>query len=70
MKRILMGLLILLACIPILGSFFYLYKKSQAKPVVFKTESAQTIDIRKKTVATGSVVPRQSVDIKPKITGI
>jgi HlyD family secretion protein len=70
MKRILMGLLILLACIPILGSFFYLYKKSQAKPVVFKTETAQTIDIRKKTVATGSVVPRQSVDIKPKITGI
>ncbi|MEO8548388.1 MAG: efflux RND transporter periplasmic adaptor subunit [Kofleriaceae bacterium] len=70
MKRILMGLLIILASIPILGSFFYLYKKSQTKPVVFKTETAQTLDIRKKTVATGSVVPRQSVDIKPKITGI
>jgi len=70
MKRILMGLLILLASIPILGSFAYLYKKSQAKPTVFKTESAQTIDIRKKTVATGSVVPRQSVDVKPKITGV
>jgi len=70
MKRILMGLLIILASIPILGSFFYLYKKSQAKPIVFKTESAQTMDLKKKTVATGSVVPRQSVDIKPKITGI
>src|SRR5450432_119598 len=70
MKRILMGLLILLASIPILGSFFYLYKKSQAKPVVFKTESAQTLDLRKKTVATGSIVPRQSVDVKPKITGV
>lgn len=70
MKRILMGLLILLASIPILGSFVYLYKKSQAKPTVFKTEVAQTIDIRKKTVATGSVVPRQSVDVKPKITGV
>jgi HlyD family secretion protein len=70
MKRILMGLLILLASIPILGSFFYLYKKSQAKPVIFKTESAQTLDLRKKTVATGSVVPRQSVDVKPKITGV
>ncbi len=70
MKRILMGLLILLACIPILGAFAYLYKKSQAKPTVFKTESAQTIDIRKKTVATGSVIPRQSVDVKPKITGV
>jgi HlyD family secretion protein len=70
MKRILMGLLIVLASIPILGSFFYLYKKSQAKPVVYQTETAQTIDIRKKTVATGSVVPRQAVDIKPKITGV
>ncbi|HEY0253157.1 MAG TPA: efflux RND transporter periplasmic adaptor subunit, partial [Kofleriaceae bacterium] len=36
----------------------------------YKTESAQTIDIRKKTVATGSVIPRQSVDVKPKITGV
>ena len=70
MKRILMGLLILLASIPILGSFVYLYKKSQSKPTVFKTEAAQTTDIRKKTVATGSVVPRQSVDVKPKITGV
>ena len=70
MKRILMGLLILLASIPILGSFFYLYKKSQAKPIVYKTESAQMLDLRKKTVATGSVVPRQSVDVKPKITGV
>jgi HlyD family secretion protein len=70
MKRILMGLLILLASIPILGSFFYLYKKSQAKPIVFKTEWAQTLDLRKKTVATGSIVPRQSVDVKPKITGV
>ena len=70
MKRILMGLLIVLACIPILGAFFYLYKKSQAKPIVFKTESAQTIDVRKKTVATGSIIPRQSVEVKPKITGV
>jgi HlyD family secretion protein len=70
MKRILMGLLILLASIPILGSFFYLYKKSQAKPIVFKTESAQTLDLRKKTVATGSIIPRQSVEVKPKITGV
>jgi HlyD family secretion protein len=70
MKRILMGLLILLASIPILGSFAYLYKKSQAKPATFQTEAPQTMDITKKTVATGSVTPRQSVDIKPKITGV
>ena len=27
------------------GAFFYLYKKSQAKPVVFKTETAEIADI-------------------------
>lgn len=70
MKRILMGLLILLASIPILGSFAYLYQKSKAKSVVYTTESPQVKDITKKTVATGSVTPRQSVDIKPKITGV
>jgi HlyD family secretion protein len=52
------------------GSFVFLYKKSQAKPVAYKTESAEVTDITKKTVATGSIVPRQSVDVKPKVTGV
>ena len=52
------------------GAFLYLYKKSQAKPIVWTTEQAEVTDLVKKTVATGSVVPRQSVDVKPKITGV
>lgn len=51
-------------------AFFYLYQKSRANPVVWTTESAAVTDITKKTVATGSVVPRHSVDIKPKVTGV
>lgn len=70
MKRIALGLLIVLASIPILGSFYYLYNKSRAIPIVYATETAETTDITKKTVATGSVVPRQAVDVKPKITGV
>lgn len=55
----------------IIGSaFFYLYKKSQTQPVVWQTEQAEVTDITKKTVATGSIVPRQSVDVKPKVTGV
>jgi HlyD family secretion protein len=54
----------------ILASFAYLYKKSQANPIVWKTEQAEVTDIIKKTVATGSVTPRQSVDVKPKVTGV
>ncbi len=52
------------------GTIFYLYKKSQAKPVVFETATAFKTDIIRKTVATGSVIPRREIEIKPKVSGI
>jgi len=64
---ILLGVIVLAV---IVGAFFYLYKKSQAKPVVFLTEQAEVADIVKKTVATGSIVPRQEVEVKPKVSGV
>jgi HlyD family secretion protein len=60
----------LLLVVAIGGAFLYLYKKSQAKPIIYQTEQAEVTDLIKKTVATGSVVPRQSVDVKPKVTGV
>ncbi len=58
----------------VLGGFVYtiyfLYEKSQAKPVVYETTNAIKTDIVKKTVATGSVVPRKEIEIKPKVSGI
>lgn len=47
-----------------------LYKKSQAKPVVYATATPVRTDIVRKTVATGSIVPRQEVAIKPLVSGI
>ena len=70
MKRIFTLLIVLFFVFAIGGAFFFLYKKSQAQPVVFQTESAEVTDITKKTVATGSVVPRRVVDVKPKVTGV
>lgn len=70
MKRILSYLLALLFVLVVFGAFFYLYKKSQAKPVVFQTETAEVADIVKKTVATGAIVPREEVEVKPKVTGV
>lgn len=52
------------------GTIFYLYGKSRQKPVVFETSTAFVTDITKKTVATGKVVPRQEIDIKPQVSGI
>lgn len=51
-------------------TLFYLYKKSDEKPVVFDTHSPFVTDIIKKTVATGSVVPRKEIAITPKVSGI
>jgi HlyD family secretion protein len=58
----------------IVGGFiftiYFLYNKSQAKPVVFETATPVITNIVKKTVATGSVVPRKEIEIKPKVSGI
>jgi HlyD family secretion protein len=70
MKKILSYFLIALMVAIVGGAFFYLYKKSQAKPVMFETEQAEIADITKKTVATGSIVPRREVEVKPKVTGV
>jgi HlyD family secretion protein len=69
MKTLMKGLIVLVA-LPILASFWYLYKKSQSKPVVWQTEQAEITDITRKTVATGSIVPRREVEVKPKVTGV
>ncbi|HQO50141.1 MAG TPA: efflux RND transporter periplasmic adaptor subunit [Bacteroidales bacterium] len=70
MKTALKILAALLVVGVFVGTLFYLYQKSQAKPVVFDTANAFKTDIIRKTVATGSVVPRREIEIKPKVSGI
>jgi HlyD family secretion protein len=52
------------------GTLVFLYHKSQKKPVLFKTQTPFATNIIKKTVATGSIVPRKEIEIKPQISGI
>ena len=70
MKRIakILGLTILVAVF--IGTFVFLYKKSQPKPEVYEIAKPQKINIIKKTVATGSVIPRKEIEIKPQVSGI
>jgi HlyD family secretion protein len=70
MKRVLSILMILVFAFLVVGTFWVLYTKSQKKPTVFKTEKAEVKDIVKKTVATGALVPRQEVEIKPRVSGV
>ncbi len=52
------------------GTLFFLYNKSKKRPDVYETHQPFISDVVMKTVATGSVVPRFEVEIKPRVSGI
>ncbi len=70
MKR--SGTIVLLILIVVLFSIgiWYIYTKDQTDPVVYETEIPTYKTIVRKTVATGSIVPKEEVLIKPNISGI
>jgi HlyD family secretion protein len=49
---------------------YFLYSKDQEKPVVYETGQPFYTDIINKTVATGSVVPRKEIEVKPQVSGL
>jgi HlyD family secretion protein len=51
-------------------TIYFLYQKSQAKPIQFETTQPLKTEIIKSTVANGSVVPRKEILIKPQVSGI
>ena len=63
-----LGIVVILALFG--GTLYYLWDKSKEKPVVYETEKPFYSDVIKKTVATGSVVPRKEIEIKPVVSGI
>lgn len=52
------------------GTLFFLYNKSKQKPVVYRTAAPVVTTIVKKAVATGSIVPRKEIEIKPQVSGV
>ena len=69
-KKILLVLLVIVLVGGFAGTFWFLWAKSREEPVVWATETPFTTEIVKKAVATGAVVPRKEVDIKPQVSGI
>lgn len=70
MKKILLALLGLALLAAFAGTLWFLYQKSQKPPVVYETHAPFKATIIKKAVATGSVVPRREIAIKPQVSGI
>lgn len=70
MKKVLRISLIVIVLVLFLGTIGFLYSKSRSKPQVFETEKPFYTDIILKTVATGSIVPRNQIEVKPTVSGI
>ena len=53
-----------------IGTFVFLWQKSQPKEVVYNEFTPQQDSIQKTTIITGKIEPRNEVNIKPQISGI
>ena len=53
-----------------IGTFVFLYQKSQPEPIVYNEFTTKTSDISKTTLITGKIEPRNEVNVKPQISGI
>ena len=70
MKKFFRILIWVIIAAAFLGTLAFLASKSKKKPVVYEIHKPTKIDIVKKTIATGSVLPRKEIQIKPQISGI
>lgn len=70
MKKIfrILGIVILVGIFG--GTIYFLYTKSKKVPEIYETKNPFVTNVVRKTVATGSVVPRKEIEIVPQVSGI
>jgi HlyD family secretion protein len=70
MKRTTTVIVLILIVVVFGVSLFYLWSKNQEDPITYTSETPTEQTIVVKTVATGSIVPKEEVLIKPNISGV
>lgn len=70
MKKVLKFIVLAILAIAVIGTFVFLWKKSQPKEKQYEIVEVVKGTIEKKTVATGKVEPRNEILIKPQLSGI
>ena len=70
MKRYSKLIIAAIVALVFIGTFVFLWQKSRPKEVTYQELTAQLQDIRKTTIITGKIEPRNEVNIKPQISGI
>lgn len=70
MKKVITIVILIILAASFIGTGYFLYQKSAAPPVVYETDSLFVTNIIKKTVATGSIVPRKEIALKSQVSGV
>jgi len=70
MKRTTTVIVLLIIVLVFTGALYYLWQKNSQNPITYTTEQASQQTIIVKTVATGSIVPKEEILIKPNISGV
>ena len=70
MKKAIRIAAIVLVLIIFIGTFVFLWLQGRQKPTEYNEYAVRLMDIRKTTVITGKIVPRNEVNVKPQISGI
>ena len=70
MKRYSKLIIAAIVALIFIGTFVFLWQKSQPKPTVYNEFTPKTEDIQKLTIITGKIEPRNEVNVKPQISGI
>ena len=70
MKKYVKIALLAIVAVIFLGTFVFLYQKSQPVATVYEVLNVSTGDLERTTVATGKIEPRDEILIKPQISGI
>ena len=70
MKKYLKVILAAIVGLVFISTFVFLYMKSKPQPVVYDEFMPKVADINKTTVITGTIEPRDEVEVKPQISGI
>ncbi len=53
-----------------IGTFVFLWQKSQPEEVSYNEFTPKVSDLRKTTIVTGKIEPRNEVNVKPQVSGI
>ena len=70
MKKYFKLFVALVIALVFIGTFVFLWQKSQPKEIVYQEFTPGQQDIRKTTIITGKIEPRNEVNVKPQISGI